>query len=293
LKVGEAIEVNNLFYDTKKIKVDEEDDTIIAHSKDYEPLLNLVNDFISLTDSVGINQINEMCQESDAVSLDSIIKAKNKKKYEKLLEKIGEAIRLTDTLLLKKITENTIYKDKTTQVVYFVESNVDKALETVVLGKDTVKALRANTVKPIIRANDLSLLVEVKHDSLQLKQDSIKPKKLNLIAAFSFYFASAEYKIRKKDKVRLKQIALFLRNNPTLLVVIEGHTDTDGGVKMNYELSRKRGVSIMTELKRLGVNKRQFRLLALGEPKQKERTLQEKRENRRVDIKIMELVNEK
>ena len=293
LKVGEAIEVNNLFYDTKKFKVDDDDEKIVSQGKDYEPLLNLVNDIISLTDSIGINQVNEMCQKEDTMSLDSMVKVERQKKYEQLLGKIDEAISMTDTVLLKKITENTIYKDKTTQVVYFNSSNADSVMETIILGGDTVKALTADAVKPIIHSADLSDIVEVKHDSLRVKQESSKIKKLNLIATFSFYFLSANYKIGKADKIRLEQVALFLRNNPNLLVTIEGHADTDGDETMNYKLSQKRGFSVMAELKRLGVNKQQFKLLAFGEPKQKEKTLQEKKKNRRVDVKIMELVDEK
>ncbi|HIE15606.1 MAG TPA: hypothetical protein EYP69_01645, partial [Bacteroidales bacterium] len=60
-KLGEIIEVNNIFYDTERFfKGDTLEIKKGAQSKNYSPLLNLVNNIISLTDSMGLEYINNM-----------------------------------------------------------------------------------------------------------------------------------------------------------------------------------------------------------------------------------------
>jgi peptidoglycan-associated lipoprotein len=59
-----------------------------------------------------------------------------------------------------------------------------------------------------------------------------------------FNFATNKYDVNAADFEYLEQHADFLRRNPSLTLTISGHTDVQGSVKYNQQLSLKRAVRV-------------------------------------------------
>jgi OOP family OmpA-OmpF porin len=83
--------------------------------------------------------------------------------------------------------------------------------------------------------------------------------------AFRINFASASDVIPPGYLPHLDGIADLLRQEPSLMLTIEGHTDAYGSAEYNLELSRRRAVSVMRYLVGHGIDA--SRLVAVGKGK--------------------------
>ena len=87
----------------------------------------------------------------------------------------------------------------------------------------------------------------------------------------------------EKDKEILKEHARFLKANPTLVLEINGHTDSKGPHQYNEFLSKLRAESVATVLIAEGITRSQLVINALADDK----PLAEKTDpgkNRRVEL---------
>ncbi|PKP20104.1 MAG: hypothetical protein CVU05_09820 [Bacteroidetes bacterium HGW-Bacteroidetes-21] len=84
----------------------------------------------------------------------------------------------------------------------------------------------------------------------------------------------------------LNKVSSFLAGNPTVSVVLTGHTDLQGKFKYNMKLSKKRADFVKQYLMSKGVRKEQIFVQYKGEsmPIAKEDTPQSRKYNRRVEI---------
>jgi outer membrane protein OmpA-like peptidoglycan-associated protein len=55
-------------------------------------------------------------------------------------------------------------------------------------------------------------------------------------------------KIKLESYATIKEIAQVLKDNPTVKIKIIGHTDSDGDDNSNLDLSKRRAISVKTEL---------------------------------------------
>ncbi|RKX17471.1 MAG: hypothetical protein DRP35_10875 [Candidatus Zixiibacteriota bacterium] len=277
-KLGEEIEVNNIFYDTERFF---KNDTLqlekISQSKNYEPLLNLVGDIISFTDSMGLEYVNNMyAKENQTVD--------TSKNYNKLMGMVEDAINTTDSALLQKINNETVYKEKTNQRFFYNQLDSNKILTPHILGNDTFWiASSLNTVKS---KYEVSNPFKTKKDSLNKNVTS--HEKTKTIDRISYFFASGKFVVSHTYQIKLIDLITFLLNNPSLMVEIVGYADSDGNKKENMDLSYKRAFEISRTMKEQGVNKTRIKIKGMGEPKKSEKTQKEKQQNRRVDIIIQE-----
>jgi outer membrane protein OmpA-like peptidoglycan-associated protein len=83
--------------------------------------------------------------------------------------------------------------------------------------------------------------------------------------AFRINFASASDVIPSSYLPHLDSIVGLLRQEPTLTLTIEGHTDAYGSAEYNLELSRHRAVAVMRYLVEHGIDA--SRLVAVGKGK--------------------------
>ena len=88
----------------------------------------------------------------------------------------------------------------------------------------------------------------------------------------------------------LGKLVQFLKDNPSLKLEIQGHTDNVGSVATNNKLSQKRANSIIDYLVKSGIAK--SRLIAKGygstQPIADNKTAEGKARNRRVEMKLIE-----
>lgn len=71
--------------------------------------------------------------------------------------------------------------------------------------------------------------------------------------ALDVRFATSKADILSESKPVLDQMIALLKENPTLKVAIEGHTDNAGDAKANKTLSERRAASVVAALKAAGI----------------------------------------
>jgi outer membrane protein OmpA-like peptidoglycan-associated protein len=109
------------------------------------------------------------------------------------------------------------------------------------------------------------------------------------IDIYGIYFDFASARLRPESDPVLKQIAVFSAENPSVKLIIEGHTDNVGGDKSNQLLSENRAKSVVTALTKLGVNSNLLSASGLGSsnPVADNSTITGRAKNRRVTIRVI------
>jgi outer membrane protein OmpA-like peptidoglycan-associated protein len=104
------------------------------------------------------------------------------------------------------------------------------------------------------------------------------------------YFESGKATVNAASSSDLNKLVQFLKDNPTVKLEIQGHTDNVGTLASNTKLSQQRANSIVTYLVNKGVEK--ARLIAKGYgptiPIADNATKEGKAQNRRVEMKVLE-----
>ncbi|MGN1071132.1 MAG: OmpA family protein [Bradymonadia bacterium] len=103
-----------------------------------------------------------------------------------------------------------------------------------------------------------------------------------------FFFATNKTKVLAKSEPLLDEIASVLKDNPTIHISIEGHTDSSGKYKSNIKLSQGRAKSVMQELIKRGIDKNRLTSAGFGpdKPIDTNDTPEGRANNRRVELRI-------
>jgi outer membrane protein OmpA-like peptidoglycan-associated protein len=101
-------------------------------------------------------------------------------------------------------------------------------------------------------------------------------------------FATNSYDLNVDSKFILDQFIKFLKENPTVTVIIEGHTDDLGDDAQNLTLSQNRANASMNYLISKGISKSRLSSKGYGEtkPKVKNSSSANRAKNRRTDFMI-------
>lgn len=107
-------------------------------------------------------------------------------------------------------------------------------------------------------------------------------------AARKIQFELAKATLLPDSKKVLNEVADLLIQNPELLLDIEGHTSSEGTLKVNMELSEKRALAVKQYLVSRGVQAERLSSQGYGpsRPLNEGRTAAEKALNRRVEMKV-------
>ncbi|MDX2286667.1 MAG: OmpA family protein [Bacteroidia bacterium] len=65
---------------------------------------------------------------------------------------------------------------------------------------------------------------------------------------YGLHFGTNESALRPESRPALDEIAILLRNDPSLKVFVVGHTDQDGGLEFNLQLSLRRAEAVVQTL---------------------------------------------
>ena len=92
--------------------------------------------------------------------------------------------------------------------------------------------------------------------------------------------------IKPESKPIVDQIVVLLKDNPSLNVSVEGHTDSTGTPAKNKTLSQERAQSVINALVTTGIDKKRLSAVGWGQekPVADNRTEEGKAKNRRVEI---------
>lgn len=131
------------------------------------------------------------------------------------------------------------------------------------------------------------LPVPVKDDDLTL----IELEEGKTIALKDIYFEFDEYDLLPRSFVELRKLQRILKDHPTMVIEILGHTDNYGTHAYNIALSEKRAASCVAYLSEHGIPEKQLRYKGLGEsqPTETNKTVTGRQKNRRVEFKVIKL----
>ncbi len=161
------------------------------------------------------------------------------------------------------------------------------------------------------KIDSLRTLIQMKDDKLT----AIKKKIKNVLSGYSnddimvekrkdgrlyislsqnLLFAKGSNKLDSKGKSALINVAKALKTEPSIHIIVEGHTDTDGSPKLNWELSTKRALAVTDVLIKNGLMPQQITAAGRGQyqPLVPNDTESNKSKNRRTEIILEPNVND-
>lgn len=107
------------------------------------------------------------------------------------------------------------------------------------------------------------------------------------IALYGIYFDSGKSVVKEESSETISYIAQFLKENPSIKLYIVGHTDSDGDLYSNMELSVHRAAAVIEVLvAEYGINRVRLNPKGCGPlaPVATNRTDKGKAQNRRVEL---------
>jgi outer membrane protein OmpA-like peptidoglycan-associated protein len=127
-------------------------------------------------------------------------------------------------------------------------------------------------------------------DSTYQKDIPLQPIEVDAaIVLRNLFFETAKYEIKPESEVELEKLIQLLRDNPTVKIQIEGHTDNVGKAMDNQKLSEARAKSTINYLIQKGI--KADRLIAKGfgasKPVADNKTEEGRAQNRRTELKVI------
>lgn len=118
-----------------------------------------------------------------------------------------------------------------------------------------------------------------------------KLKAGQIIVLNNVFYESNQFTLKSNSKTELDLVADLLTKNPTLKVEVGGHTDNTGLDASNKTLSENRAKSVVDYLHSKGItdNRISFKGYASSKPVADNHTEQGKAQNRRTELKIIEI----
>jgi OmpA-OmpF porin, OOP family len=111
----------------------------------------------------------------------------------------------------------------------------------------------------------------------------------HLMRLNNLIFEMGNSKITEESYPELELVENMMRDNPKMVIQLEGHTDYQGDAKDNMKLSKERVEAVRDYLTRKGVSKTRVKTKAFGgtAPLSKDDTPEAHRLNRRVELRIL------
>ena len=108
----------------------------------------------------------------------------------------------------------------------------------------------------------------------------------------SIYFDQSEYVLKEDAFAELNRIINLLQNNPTMEILLEGHTDNQGDILMNTQLAKNRVEAVKTyicEKGSISVNRVHIKSWGPARPVYSNASEQSRKKNRRVEFSIVKM----
>ncbi len=176
-----------------------------------------------------------------------------------------------------------------------VKVNGDDGKYAAIVKTDTKQDVMV-TVKKEGHAFDSKVIAkeEFKKDEVKIEGKNLEVRELKVGEAYTIndiLYATNSYVLNARSKFILKGFARFLKENPTITVMIQGHTDDVGDDNKNLELSEQRAQGVKDYLVSLGVAKARLTAKGFGEtvPKVPNDSDTNRAMNRRTDFVIEKL----
>jgi OmpA-OmpF porin, OOP family len=144
--------------------------------------------------------------------------------------------------------------------------------------------LTANAERRVIKDIELSLPGSVAKNAETTHSIGKLMRLDNLI------FGVGTAKIATDSYAELDEVVKMLKDNPSMIIQLEGHTDIKGDPRLNMKLSQDRVDAVKSYLVSKGSTKGRIKTKAFGgtSPISKENTEESHKLNRRVELRILE-----
>jgi outer membrane protein OmpA-like peptidoglycan-associated protein len=108
-------------------------------------------------------------------------------------------------------------------------------------------------------------------------------------ATSNLKFASGKIELLKKQLFPINEVVTLLKENPTVRIVINGHTDNTGSKSINEKLSLQRAKVVQRFILSKGIDPNRVSIKGYAETKpiSDNGTLKGRAENRRTDITVL------
>lgn len=292
-KVGEKTIIENSFYDNYKKGIESRlnSDELKKIQEYRNKLFQYLKKIKKTSKDLGPDKVNKL------MSKTKIPDIKEEDNSNLLLSFIEQAIENVDSTALEELGKNTLYVENYENTFFISTGEKDyDHMEELEINNKIIKTA------PTIRA----ILENSEENSLQKKEKIINDNYFNInkkyITTYSVYFRQGEsdFDVNYNNKYfakNLDEIARFLINNKKLAVELQGYADSKGDRIKNLKLSNERAKAIkdifiagMDNRKRIFNEKNKLSIISFGDTKSRnEVTEEDRRKNRRVDIKIFEL----
>ncbi|MCR9286795.1 MAG: OmpA family protein [Bacteroidetes bacterium] len=162
----------------------------------------------------------------------------------------------------------------------------DTLTKTQVNRKDSLKFAYYYIEDVLVKKVPPILPIPVKEDDLT---------KLNLeegmiVTLQNIHFEFDHWELHPRSFIELKKLLKIMRDNPSLVIELRGHTDDKGSNDYNFDLSEKRASSVVQYLKENGIGEHRTRYRGFGsnQPIAPNDTKEGRRENRRVEFLVIQ-----
>jgi OmpA-OmpF porin, OOP family len=141
-------------------------------------------------------------------------------------------------------------------------------------------------VSDYLDLNTTKLYEEVKRDLYLSPIEAGEVIRLNNI-----FFDTDKSVLRKESTAELSRLITFLKANPTMIIQLEGHTDSQGNADYNLRLSGDRATAVRNYLMQHGIAESRLKSEGFGKskPVASNDTPDGRQQNRRVEFRILQL----
>ena len=192
--------------------------------------------------------------------------------------------KITDSRTSKGIKANVRYSSIPTGSIFgrFSDSTFSFPIFGTAKYQITAEAKGYNPRTVIVDPKDIGSNNKVQRDII-LTPSGETMRLNNLI------FPQGKAVIDPKSFDELDEVAQMMKENPKMIIQLEGHTDNQGSAKANMELSEERVEAVKKYLVTKGIAKDRIKTKALGgsQPLANEMTQQARALNRRVEMRIL------
>lgn len=111
---------------------------------------------------------------------------------------------------------------------------------------------------------------------------------MNMFVSEDIYFSKGSYSLFSAAQEVLKKKTRWLKKNPEISVIIQGHTDEPGTAEYNLAFGARRGGEVKSFLIKMGILPSRLTVVSYGKecPLYKGRSEESRRKNRRVHFVI-------
>jgi outer membrane protein OmpA-like peptidoglycan-associated protein/Tol biopolymer transport system component len=137
--------------------------------------------------------------------------------------------------------------------------------------------------------SDVYALANNSFDSIYQKNIPLQPIEVKSSMVMKhILFENNQFTLLPVSMVELDKMVQLLQQNPTVKILVKGHTDNNGKAKDNQKLSTNRAQAVVTYLLQKGIEKTRLQFKGLGatQPIADNKTLAGKALNRRTEIEI-------